>query len=406
MKKLLGVLLVLVYSCTTTNDGNTTSVVPVPPTNLIGEAISTTEAHLSWTDNSTNETGFKIERKTGTGTYALAGTVNADMPSFIDTGLDAKITYIYRVYSYNKEGGSPTYSNELSLTTIGLAELTTTTISIITYSSATGGGTISSDGGSLITARGIVWSTTVAPTIALATKTTDGSGLGTFTSAIIGELNPTTKYYVRAYATNSAGTSYGPVVSFTTLLPGLIGTQIWTAKNLDVTTYRDGTPIPQVNDPAQWANLKTGACCSYNNNPAYDAIYGKLYNWYAVNDRRGLAPSGYHIPSKTEFNTLITFLGRAAGGKLKATTNWSGPNTLATNYSGFKALPGGTLNPYSGYGSGDYSFKELGLSNKIWSSSANTTTSSSFLWLTNDSGEASIASGPLNNGLSVRCIKD
>jgi uncharacterized protein (TIGR02145 family) len=123
-----------------------------------------------------------------------------------------------------------------------------------------------------------------------------------------------------------------------------IGTQIWTACNLDVDKYRDGTPIPQVQDPTAWANLTTGAWCYYNN--ADTNCYGKLYNWFAVNDPRGLAPVGYHIPSKAECDTLISFLSGNPGGKLKevGTTNWNSPNNLATNLYGFTALPSGIRN--------------------------------------------------------------
>jgi uncharacterized protein (TIGR02145 family) len=123
-----------------------------------------------------------------------------------------------------------------------------------------------------------------------------------------------------------------------------IGTQIWTACNLDVSTYRDGTPIPQVQDPTQWVNLTTGAWCYYNN--VDDNCYGKLYNWFAVNDPRGLAPVGYHIPSREEWEILKAFPSAYPGGKLKevGTTNWDSPNNLATNLYGFTALPSGIRN--------------------------------------------------------------
>lgn len=124
-----------------------------------------------------------------------------------------------------------------------------------------------------------------------------------------------------------------------------IGTQIWTGCNLDVTTYRNGDPIPQVTDPTAWVGLTTGAWCYYNNDSANGPVYGKLYNWYAVNDPRGLAPLGYHIPTDVEWTTLITSLGGTsiAGGALKeiGTTHWSSPNTGATNSAGFTMLGAG-----------------------------------------------------------------
>ncbi|RYE04598.1 MAG: hypothetical protein EOP51_35230 [Sphingobacteriales bacterium] len=123
--------------------------------------------------------------------------------------------------------------------------------------------------------------------------------------------------------------------------------QRWLMENLNVTTYRNGDPIPLVSDNATWQSLTTGAYCYYNNDSAtYAAIYGKLYNWYAVNDPRGLAPAGWHIPTVAEWDALQSCLGgvNAAGGPLKDTgiTYWLPPNAGATNSSGFAARPGGS----------------------------------------------------------------
>jgi uncharacterized protein (TIGR02145 family) len=130
----------------------------------------------------------------------------------------------------------------------------------------------------------------------------------------------------------------------------VIGTQTWTECNLNVTTYRNGNIIPQVTGNTAWAALTTGAWCYYNNDPSNELIYGKLYNWYAIKDSRGLGPLGYHIPTDAEWTTLTNGLGglTVAGGKMKTTgtiqTNngcWQTPNTNATNESGFDAQPGG-----------------------------------------------------------------
>lgn len=122
-----------------------------------------------------------------------------------------------------------------------------------------------------------------------------------------------------------------------------IGTQRWMTKNLNVSRYSNGDPIPQVTNESQWANLTTGAWCYYNNETTNGTVYGKLYNWYAVNDPRGLCPPGYHIPSDAEWTTLTTFLGgeTVAGGKMKALTSWFSPNNEASNSSGFTGLAGG-----------------------------------------------------------------
>ena len=152
---------------------------------------------------------------------------------------------------------------------------------------------------------------------------------------------------------------FGFIKSTNLTIPSVtIGPQVWTDKNLDVTTYLDGTVIPQVTDANAWAGLTTGAWCYNGNDVANGAIYGKLYNWYAVNDVRGLAPQGWHIPTDAEWATLSTLLGgsAAAGGKMKTTgtTRWNTPNTNATNESGFAGLPGGYLDyngPFSNVGS-------------------------------------------------------
>lgn len=134
------------------------------------------------------------------------------------------------------------------------------------------------------------------------------------------------------------------------VFPGLpnvsICDQVWMTKNLDVDKYRNGDAIPQVTSSSEWESLGTGAWCWYNNDSAnYAATYGKLYNWYAVNDPRGLAPAGWHMPSDLEWSTLATCLGGdgVAGGKMKGTGTafWQEPNAGAINSSGFTELPGG-----------------------------------------------------------------
>ena len=181
-----------------------------------------------------------------------------------------------------------------------------------------------------------------------------------------------------------------------------IGSQVWTSKNLDVTTYRNGDPIPQVTNPSEWAGLTTGAWCYFNNDPANGAIYGKLYNWYAVNDSRGLAPAGWHIPTDAEWTTLGASLGgdNVAGGKMKmtGTSYWSSPNTGATNSSGFSGLPGGY---------GGESFGSFGNYGSFWTA---TESGVSTAW-TRDLGYNYdyLYRFSLHNkraGFSVRCIKD
>ncbi len=119
-----------------------------------------------------------------------------------------------------------------------------------------------------------------------------------------------------------------------------IGNQVWTSKNLDVSTYRNGDVIPQVQDANAWLNLRTGAWCYYDNDASNNTKYGKLYNWYAVNDPRGLAPKGFHIPSNAEWFILTDYLGGAAYTKMKSSTGWDS-NGNGTISSGFAGFPGG-----------------------------------------------------------------
>ena len=181
-----------------------------------------------------------------------------------------------------------------------------------------------------------------------------------------------------------------------------IGTQVWTQKNLNVCKYRNGDDIPQVQDPTTWKNLKTGAWCYYKNNTANGPVYGKLYNWYAVNDPRGLAPTGYHIPSDAEWTTLTTYLGgqSVAGGAMKATTLWIPYNGINnTNSSGFSGLPGG----YRNY---DGTFYSIDRNGNWWSSSESDTTYAWFRNLTYNGGYVNITNYYKEDGFSVRCIKD
>ncbi|MEX0997881.1 MAG: fibrobacter succinogenes major paralogous domain-containing protein [Flavobacteriaceae bacterium] len=119
----------------------------------------------------------------------------------------------------------------------------------------------------------------------------------------------------------------------------------WMIENLNVSKYRNGDEIPQVQDPVEWANLKTGAWCYYLKDSSYGAVFGKLYNWYAINDPRGIAPEGWRVATKEDWKQISDCLGgeNVAGGKLKeiGSSHWMSPNVGAVNTSGFSALPGG-----------------------------------------------------------------
>jgi uncharacterized protein (TIGR02145 family) len=299
--------------------------------------------------------------------------------------------------------------------------LTTANVTEITSTTAACGGTNIVGGASEVTARGVCWSTNPSPTVA-DSKTTDGYGTDDFTSSITG-LTYNTSYYVRAYATNSIGTGYGVSRPFTTDDENPVGTvsdidgntyatikignQWWMAENLKVTHYRNGDSIPNITDGAAWAGLATGAYCEYNNDPNNVATYGRLYNWYAVNDSRNIAPTGWRVPTDAQWQFLIDRLGGddVAGGKMKetGTVHWDSPNTGATNESGFSALPGGSrwINLSSGV------YISMGTLTGFWSSTEENSSNAWCRALYYNKIEVVHSNLTIKlYGFSIRCVKD
>lgn len=323
-------------------------------------------------------------------------------------------TIYIRAFAVNNFGIS--YSNEISFTTLtGLPTLSTNTVNNIITETATSGGDIIDDGGSEVTDRGVVWSTSPNPTLS-DEYSSDGTGIGYYVSRLSG-LIPETTYYIRAYATNSYGTAYGNERSFTTLLDPptitdidgnvyrtvVIGSQTWMGENLKVSRYNDGSPIPYVVENAEWSSLSTGAWSYYDHDESYNGVYGKLYNWYAVGTGK-LCPTGWHVPSDAEWTVLTDYLGGVsiAGGKLKevGTDHWNAPNTGATDEVGFTGLPGGE---------------------RLDSGSFGGTSATGYWWSANSRNDLAAWSIVLDrnkvnldlrnyerkrNGFSVRCLKD
>ena len=218
-----------------------------------------------------------------------------------------------------------------------------------------------------------------------------------------------------------------------------IGTQTWMTENLNVSTFRNGDPIPQAKSNEEWDladENKQPAWCYYENDPKNGNKYGKLYNWYAVNDPRGLAPAGWHIPTDAEWTTLENQLGDDAGKKMKSTSGWdswyekitcsnckvasaeykkicsvckgtgyTGKKTHSgngTNSSGFSGLPGGLRR-------GNGAFDTIGGSGNWWSSTEYTTSGAWARYLNYNGGDvgrdANYFSGK-EKGFSVRCLRD
>jgi len=191
-----------------------------------------------------------------------------------------------------------------------------------------------------------------------------------------------------------------------------IGTQVWMASNLKTTKYNDGTTIPNVKDNGTWGSATTGAWCDYGDNSSNSTTYGKLYNWYAVdnneatkvasNGGKNICPAGWHVPTDADWTTLTDYLGgfSVAGDKLKetGTSHWIS-NTAATNSSGFTALPGG-YRKYDGWG-----FESLGTEGRWWSTSLDLD-DATLLYMSSYGSSVGMFFCDRKFGFSVRCIKD
>lgn len=340
-------------------------------------------------------------------------SLNDDFVGYLK-GLNVNTTYYARAYAVNSIGTF--YGNEISFTTQnGAINLTTTTATSSTSTSIVAGGAVTNDGGSALIESGVCWNTSQNPTV-LDFKKSSTSGMSTFSLSIT-NLTPSTTYYVRAYAVNNIGTCYGQQISITTSdadpntvtdIDGnvyatiKIGNQLWMASNLKTTKYRNGDPIVNMTDYLVWVTLNSGAYCDYDNLASNGTTYGHLYNYYAVNDSRNIAPAGWHIPSDAEWDVLVDYLGGSsvAGGKMKetGTTHWMLPNYGATNESGFTGMPGGGTNT-RGWNINVYGF--------WWSSTEFNTTQAWYRYVyKGDTEIVRTYNNTKTSGYSVRCIRD
>ncbi|MCX6237368.1 MAG: hypothetical protein NTY07_07405 [Bacteroidia bacterium] len=393
----------------------TTAVLPVLTTTAISALTSTTATSggnitsdggaavtargVCWSTSTTPTiTNSKTTDATGTGIFVSS-----------ITGLTPGATYYIRAYATNSIGTA--YGNQVTTTTTAVVPvLTTTTVSSIAPTTASSGGNISSDGGATVTVRGVCWSTSATPTIT-DSKTTDSSGTGSFASSLTG-LTANTTYYVRAYATNSVGTSYGSAVSFTTSYNTftdsrdghvykmvIIGTQTWMAENLAYLPSVSPNTVDSYTLPYYYVYDYIGTVVSAAKATANFTTYGVLYNTAAANSS---APTGWHIPTDTEWNVLVTYLGgiTTAGTKLKSTTGWSGGGN-GDNSSGFNALPNG------GKVEGG-SFSLLGSEANFWAYWTTTSYDNNYGWCWTIGNTATLSRRIMlrQAGWAVRCVKD
>lgn len=393
---------------------------------------------LSWESQITHFEGFKIDRKQGDEEWTISFAIlEKDEDSFTDTDVSLNIPYFYRVYSYAGENNSS--FAEVVTDPFTLPTVTTSAVDYLTSNSIDVCGNITSNGGKPITDRGLCWSTSENPTIEN-NYTSNGQGDGEFKTTITG-LTTNTTYYIRTYASNIGGISYGNQITTKTLEENrvmdkdgniyktvIINGVEWMAENLRVTRYSDGTEISTGLNDTQWQSTSSGAYAVYpaesidgieTNNDVLEA-YGALYNWYSISNQRNICPVGWRVPTDHDWSELTNYVVTVndidIGNQLKSCRQvdspsggecstyehprWESHSThFGTNSFEFSALPGGIR-----YNNG--SFLGIGTQANFWSASSQNVDYAFYMGFYNNNGNVSRSIEHKNMGYSVRCLKD
>jgi len=337
--------------------------------------------------------------------YTIDGNGSGSFRSTL-TGLKPSTTFYARSYATYLSGVN--YGNQISFTTLDLPTITTTTVTSVSASTAMSGGTINSDGGAPIIERGVCWSLSQNPTISN-NKMTSGSGIGNFTTKIT-MLSAKTLYYARAYAMNAAGVAYGEQMSFTTTAScnGIrnltygnqnyntieVGNQCWLKDNLNIGNFT--LNLSSTTDHSDVSKNNTFEKYCYDNKEDNCVLYGGLYDWNELmtyqkqEGGRGICPEGWHVPSLTEWNVLISYF----GGESVA-----GTPVKKAGASGFDAFAGGLRG-------GNGNFNLLGSGAYFWTSTQIDEKNAWGISLLYRGTALSPLYRAVEMGLSVRCIKD
>ena len=358
------------------------------------EKVITRGVCWALTPNPTLENNYTID---GNGSGSFRSTL---------TGLKPSTTYYARTYATYFSG--VIYGNQISFTTLDLPTVLTTSVTSVSASTAMSGGTINSDGGAPILERGVCWSLSANPLISN-NKMTSGSGIGNFTTKIT-MLSAKTSYYARAYAINAAGVAYGEQMTFTTTSScnGIknitysnqnyntieVGNQCWLKDNLNI-----GNFVLNMSSTTDHSDVKKNDIFEkycYDNKEDNCVLYGGLYDWNELmtyqkqEGGRGICPEGWHIPTLTEWNVLISYF----GGESVA-----GTPVKKAGASGYDAFPGGLRG-------GNGSFNLLGSGAYFWTSTQIDEKNAWGISLLYRGTALSPLYRAVEMGLSVRCIKD
>ena len=375
------------------------------PTDLSYQKIDIHTIKLEWTDNSIGEQGFKIDKKVGEDEWQTNfAIVDVNIEEWTDENAEINETIQYRVYAYYEEfTSSYILTDEIDNSIPAPSNVEYEILSPTSIHLTWDDNSIGEQGFKIDKKVGEGdWQNEYAILDDNIIEWTDENA----------ELNDSIQYILYTYYEN-----FNSDYSCKVIIPQRfvdidgnvyqiiqIGTQWWMMENLKVTHYRNGDPIPEVTDNNIWSGLNTGAYCNYDNNVENVTTYGRLYNWYSVNDVSEIAPEGWHVPDDDEWQTLVDYLGEisVAGGKMKEAgfEHWNSPNTGATNESGFTALPSGCRFNYDGNFSciGKYAF--------FWSSTEYFSYHALSKRLYYDDSEVGYYGEFKENGFSVRCIRN
>ena len=373
------------------------------PNNLICAQLNVHTFELNWNDNSQFEQGFKMDRKIDEEDWINnIHTSPPNVTSWIDSTIGRNYnTVYYRLQAYYENYNSDVIEINSNISFPAPSDLD---YEILSTNSIQLNWVDNSNGEDGFRIERKVYEGTwneLASVYANDTSYTDSS------------VNEDDTFHYRVYAYVGENCSdYSNEISYGTVtdIDGnvyqtiLIGDQEWMMENLKVTHYRNGEPISNLTNNNDWTNTTSGAYCYYNNDPDNADTYGALYNWYAVDDSRNIAPTGWHVPTDDDWQELIDYLGGSgvAGGKMKetGTTHWNIPNTGATNESGFTALPGGCR------GSSLGNFSNIGDSAFFWSSTESNSNGAWDRLLYYHYSGVNRYNNSKNYGFSIRCLRD